>query len=82
MKRKRGRACCLMVNFEFFWGSNFGIGDGNEEMTPDEYLALVRAGHIQPTHEELAQLGLLDSYDGEEFEEDGEYDEEGNQLSG
>jgi hypothetical protein len=51
-------------------------------MTPEEYLALVRAGHIQPTHEELAQLGLLDSYDGEEFEEDGEYDEEGNQLSG
>jgi hypothetical protein len=81
MKKKRDKACCLKVIFEFS-GQNFGIGDGNEEMTPEEYLALVRSGHIQPTHEELAQLGLLDSYDGEEFEEDGEYDEEGNPLSG
>jgi hypothetical protein len=33
----------------------------------------VRAGYIQPTPEELQQLGLLDSYDGEEEEEEAEF---------
>ena len=79
MKKKKVPACLKMVFF--FFGLNSSIGDLQEEMTPEEYMALVRAGHIQPTHEELAQLGLLDSYDGEEFD-DQEYDEDGNPLSG
>ena len=41
-------------------------GDQPEEMTPQEYLAAVRAGYIKPTAEELAQLGLQENYDGED----------------
>lgn len=37
-------------------------------------MAYVRAGYIQPTPEELQQLGMY-SYDGEEGEEEGEEEE-------
>jgi hypothetical protein len=42
-------------------------------------LAYVRAGYIQPTAEELQQLGMY-SYDGEEGEE--EEEEEGEEEEG
>jgi len=41
-----------------------------EEMTPEDYIAAVKAGLIKPTEEELAQLGLLEGFEDDEDEDD------------